>query len=368
MTQAAPKVAIICNTFSASFVFRKTLIQKLSQAGRLASVVSLIDDSTKLPNGVDHVPRIVTSARPSDLLRTAQKLRRADTQVCHGFTHAGNMVAFVLALMLHTPVVMNVTGMGRAFSSKGARNVLMRFFILGFYSLAQFRVRAVIVQNMDDHTLISRVFLPRTRSRILKTNGSGITLDFFAGVQPAQIGLSKTQLKVGFFSRALPEKGVLDYYALALAYQGRSEVEFFHIGHAGAGDFAPERIAMHAAASNVTYLSFQPDPRPYQLAMDVIVLPSSYREGFSRLCIEVMLAGKVVVAQDTTGVREHVVSGRNGFLYDRAEALPGAFAAALRSDLGAIGAAAQEHARRHFDVATVDQTYVNCYLNSQATE
>lgn len=363
MTQAAPKVAIICNTFSASFVFRETLINKLFQAGRLAGVVSLTDDSTKLPEGADQVPRIVVTARPSDLRLAAQELRKARTELCHGFTHAGNMLAFALALMLRRPVVMNVTGMGRAFSSKGARNVLMRCVILGFYTLAQFRVRAVIVQNLDDHALISRVFLPRTRFRILKTNGSGIALNFFAGVEPAQIGRSETRLKVGFFSRALPEKGVLDYYALALAYQGRPEAEFFHIGHAGAGDFAPERITEHAAASNVTYLSFQPDPRPYQLAMDVIVLPSNYREGFSRLCIEAMLAGKVVVAQDTTGVREHVVSGQNGFLYDRAEALPRAFAAALTSDLGAIGAAAQDHARTHFDVATVDQTYLNCYHN-----
>lgn len=363
MTESAPKVAIICNTFSASFVFRKTLIKKLSQAGRLASVVSLVDDSSKLPDGVDQVPRIVVSARLSDLRRTAQELRQAETEVCHGFTHAGNMVALALALMLRRPVVMNVTGMGRAFSSKGARNLLMRFVILGFYTLAQFRVRAVIVQNMDDHALISRVFLPWTRSRILKTNGSGIALNFFAGVEPAQIGRSETRLKVGFFSRALPEKGVLNYYALALAYQGLPEVEFFHIGHASTGDFAPERITEHAAASNVTYISFQPDPRPYQLAMDLIVLPSNYREGFSRLCIEAMLAGKVVVAQDTTGVREHVMSGQNGFLYDRPEALPGAFAAALTSNLGAIGAAAQDHALTHFDVATVDETYLNSYHN-----
>lgn len=356
-----PKVAIVCNTFSASFVFRQTLIQQLLAEDRLAAVASLSDDSAKIQDWASDAPHCVIAPGLGGLRRAAKTLRAAGTGLCHGFTHAGNMVALALGLMLWVPVVMNVTGMGRAFSSTGLRYRVLRVALLGFYFLAQFLVRYVIVQNKDDAALFARIFLPWMRRKILRTNGSGIAPDFFQGVTPAEIGGPETKIRVGFFSRALPEKGVLEFYALARSYQDRPDIGFFHIGHAGVGDFAPDAIQAHAAASNVSYLSFQPDPRQFQLAMDIVVLPSNYREGFSRLSIEAMLAGKVVVAQETTGVRDHLHTAQNGFLYRGAEALPAAFSQALSQDPASIGAAAKAYALAHFDVADVDRVYLKAY-------
>lgn len=364
MTNRSDKIAIICNSFSASLYFRQSLIEHLSQTGRMAAVASPLDDSKTLPPGTDHFPRVVIDGNLIGLWRAARALREAGTGLCHGFTHAGNVVAFVIALLLRVPVIMNITGMGRAFSSAGWRNLIMRAGLLCFYSLAQFRTKAVIVQNVDDQALISQLFLPSNRGRIHKTNGSGIANSFFDGVVRADLGQPQTKVRVGFFSRALPEKGVIEYYSLARSYRDNPDIEFFHIGHAGSGDFAPDRITKHAAGSNITYITFQPDPRPYELAMDIIVLPSIYREGLSRLCIEAMLAGKVVVAQDTTGVREHLVTGTNGFLYRTTDDLQSTFAAALASDLHAIGVTAKDYAYENFDVRDVDQVYLRCYAQS----
>ncbi|MBL4767938.1 MAG: hypothetical protein JKY94_09525, partial [Rhodobacteraceae bacterium] len=70
------------------------------------------------------------------------------------------------------------------------------------------------------------------------------------------------------------------------------------------------------------------------------------------------------VAQDTTGVRDHITSGKNGFLYTTADDLEQSFESALNADRTAIGDAAHCYALANFDVADVDKVYFSCYKNA----
>ncbi|MBL4768050.1 MAG: hypothetical protein JKY94_10100, partial [Rhodobacteraceae bacterium] len=277
MSTAAPKVAIFCNTFSASFIFRQTLIAALQKEDRLSAVVSLTDDKVNVAEAVKQVQTETIRLTLPGILKTARRLRASGTEICHGFTHAGNMAALLQGVVLGLPVIMNITGMGRAFSTTSLYNTLLRVGLLGFYTLSQGMVRNIIVQNQDDARLISRTFLPWMRHKILCTNGSGIAPAFFRRVRPEIIGTAQTPIRVGFFSRALPEKGVLDFYALADRHRANKEIAFHHIGHPGAEGFASDQIEEYAKRHNLTYLPFQVDPRPWLLAMDIVVLPSHYR-------------------------------------------------------------------------------------------
>lgn len=57
----------------------------------------------------------------------------------------------------------------------------------------------------------------------------------------------------------------------------------------------------------------QEDVRPYLGLMDIFVMPS-LGEAFTRVNLEAMAMGKVVIATDVGGTREGVVEGETGFL------------------------------------------------------
>jgi len=269
-------------------------------------------------------------------------------------------VAALLWLFNRGTLVLTITGMGRSFSSTGLKYRFFSILILGFYMLAQFAARRMIVQNEDDRKLLARIVLARNKDRIQKTNGSGIDLRHFDDLK-TEAGEEDAPLRVGFLSRALSEKGVESYYDLAARRGGDPHLVFLHFGHAGRGPFSEDQIRTTAKQSNVIYCGFAPDPRQPLLELDIVVIPSGYREGLSRLCVEAMLAGKLVVARQTAGVRDHLVSGVNAFIYDAPGDLFAAFDAALNSDRAAIRANAQSYAVENFDVEAVDRVYFEAY-------
>jgi len=64
---------------------------------------------------------------------------------------------------------------------------------------------------------------------------------------------------------------------------------------------------------HVEYLGDTDDIRPHIAASDVVVLPS-YREGLPRVLLEASSMMRPIVTTDTTGCREVVTDGVNGFL------------------------------------------------------
>lgn len=361
----AKRVAIISNSLSSTFVFRQSLVGKLAARDQLAFVVSTNDDRGYVAEAERHHPVLLLTgaglvARVRAFRNVLRKAREECVTVYHGFTHMGNVVAALLWLFNRGTLVLTITGMGRAFSSAGLEYRLFSVLILSFYTLAQFASCRMIVQNEDDRKLLGRILLARNKNLIQKTNGSGIDLRHFDGLN-TEARKKDAPLRVGFLSRALSEKGVESYYDLAARHGGDPNLVFLHFGHAGRGSFSEDQIRTTAKQSNVIYCGFVLDPRQPLLELDIVVIPSGYREGLSRLCVESMLAGKLVVARQTAGVRDHLVNGVNAFVYDAPGDLFAAFDAALKSDRAAICANARSYALENFDVEAVDRVYFEAY-------
>lgn len=357
------KIAIFSNSFSSTFVFRKSLVEKLSHSGSLSCIVSSGNDLQYAICPVNEhylVKMRLTALKffPS-VYNVARRIRRDDVTCIHGFTHLGNLLAFLVWLFSSCGLVLTVTGMGRAFSTDRWDNFLVRAPILLFYYVAQIGVDSVIVQNADDEELFRKIFIKKMHRKILRTNGSGIALDYFAGVLTDKGRGERTE--VGFFSRALPEKGVESFYRLAADFHGSRDVVFHHWGVAGSGKFSEGSIGEYAARHNVIYHGHTVDAKSSLAVMDIVVIPSFYREGMSRLCIEAMLAGKVVVARSTSGVRDHIINGANGFIYTGDENLGVAFRSVLQSDFLTVGCSAASYAKQAFSAEMVDAVYFQAY-------
>lgn len=359
------RVAIFSNSLSSTFVFRQSLVRKLADKDQLAFVVSTNDDRHNVAEAERHHPVLLLTetglvAWVRAFRNALRSAREKNVTVYHGFTHIGNVVAALFWLFNRGTLVLTVTGMGRSFSSAGLKYRVFSVLILGFYMFAQFAARRVIVQNDDDQRLLTKVFFSRNKARILRTNGSGINLRHFDDLN-IETETEDMPIQVGFFSRALSEKGVEFYYNLAARHSGDPSLVFRHFGHAGQGRFAENHIKTTACQSNIAYRGFALDPRRPLLEVDIVVIPSGYREGLSRLCIEAMLAGKLIVARRTAGVRDHLVSGVNAFVYDAPEDLFTAFDSALNSNRATICTNARSYAVANFDVEMVDDVYFEAY-------
>jgi glycosyltransferase involved in cell wall biosynthesis len=65
---------------------------------------------------------------------------------------------------------------------------------------------------------------------------------------------------------------------------------------------------------------------------DIIVVPSLVGEGFSRVALEAISAGKIVVASNIGGITD-VVNKKTGFLFDKFEELPRKIEEAMKSNI-----------------------------------
>lgn len=91
-----------------------------------------------------------------------------------------------------------------------------------------------------------------------------------------------------------------------------------HLAFAGEGPDRPELEALAARlglAQRVSFLGQRRDMPDLLASADAIVLPSLF-EGLPLAILEAMGLGKPVIASDIGGVREVIVSGRNGILVE----------------------------------------------------
>ena len=141
------------------------------------------------------------------------------------------------------------------------------------------------------------------------------------------IGASPTDVIVGSIANFKPQKAPLDFVEAARLAQARDSRLRFVV--AGDGEMRPEverAIAKAGLAPVVHLLGWRDDIPELLAAMDIFLLTSLF-EGLPRVVLQAMAASVPVVATDTGGVAEVVVSGVSGVLVPPAD--PAAAAGAI---------------------------------------
>jgi glycosyltransferase involved in cell wall biosynthesis len=73
--------------------------------------------------------------------------------------------------------------------------------------------------------------------------------------------------------------------------------------------------------SRIRWTGYQADPDPYYRAFDVLVMPSTVREGLGLVALEAMLWGVPVVGSRLGGILEIVKEGVNGLLFPEGDSI-----------------------------------------------
>lgn len=241
-----------------------------------------------------------------------------------------------------------ITGLGFAFQNRNGGLFTKAVSVL--YRMALARAEKVIFQNEDNlNEFMARGIVPS--EKCVRVFGSGVDLNHFR-----QHALPEGEPVFLGIGRLLGDKGIREFSEAA--QRVKSQYPKARFQWLGGIDASPDGISIEQIKNDaLEYLGEAKDVRPTLGACHVFVLPS-YHEGMPRSTLEAMATGRPVLTTDVSGCRDTVISGQNGFLVPKADAL----ALAERmvwfiehpEDWQRMGQASRELAEKYFDVRKVN--------------
>ena len=252
--------------------------------------------------------------------------------IVHANTPKGSLLAMMAGKLTCVPHrIYTVTGL----RYQGAQGML-RWILMTMERITCFCATKIIPEGNGVKMALEHDHITKKPLKVvLNGNINGIDTKYFSAesvarvneTQPTQtdvankraairesLGLSADDFAFVFVGRIVGDKGMNELAACMRQLQGshpkcklilvgRFETEFDPLDN-GIEDF-------FKSASNVVYVGYQKDVRPYFLAADALVFPS-YREGFPNV---VMQAGSIKlpsIVTDINGCNEIVTDGING--------------------------------------------------------
>jgi glycosyltransferase involved in cell wall biosynthesis len=296
-------------------------------------------------------------------------LREERPDLLHNFTVKCAVYGGIAARAAKVPATVNaVAGMGYVFSSDKIKarvlrpvvRTLMRGALGGGGS-------RLILQNPDDaQAFASHRLVPERHIRLIRSSGVD-TKRFSPGPSRPQ---SQRPLQVLLAARLLWEKGIGEFVEAAalLGGQGRN-LKFLLAGQpddGNPGSVRREQVEDWQRQGLITWLGHVEDMPTLLRSVDVMVLPSYYREGVPRSLIEGAASGLALITTDEPGCREvvsqHGIDGLHVKPRD-AESLAAAIAA-LDDDrelLDRLGRHARGKALQEFDEGMVIDRTIEVY-------
>ena len=295
-------------------------------------------------------------------------LRHERPDLLHNFTVKCAIYGALAARAARVPAVVNaVAGMGYVFASDAvlARTLrpMVKLLMRGTLGGKQSRL---ILQNPDDADAFVRARLvPQQHIRVIRS--SGVNLERFLPVEPAG---DPRPLRVLLAARLLWEKGVGELIDAArmLRAQGR-RIDFILAGapdHGNPRSVQRSEVEGWVAEGLVDWRGHVDDMPALMRSVDVIALPSYYREGVPKSLIEAAACGLAVITTNMPGCREVVSEhGVDGLHVEPRCARSLAEQIALLDDdrtlVRRLGDQARRKAMEHFDEQMVIRRTIEVY-------
>ena len=228
-----------------------------------------------------------------------------------GYTIKPNLYGSIAAKIFNTPVVNNINGLGKAFSTHG---LLFRFARYA-YKFALSKSKTIFFQNQEDKDFfISLGIAHHLNAGLLP--GSGVDLDAFNedlySKQPEQ------PFTFILIARLLKEKGIFEYiHAARLTLKDYPGTKFLLMGiidENNPSSLTINQIYDWQEEGVIKFLGVQDDVRPFLAQSDCVVLPSYYNEGTPKCLLEAASMSKPIITTDWKGCKDTVDHGINGLL------------------------------------------------------
>ena len=372
MFKLVRKIVMSANTAWYLYNFRQGTIREFIGAGHSVCAVCPSDEKY-----MDRLRELGCAVKPISISRSGKNplidlwtfmqyflcymLVRPDC--VFNFTPKVNIYSTFAGKLVGARVVNNIAGLGTLFVN---RSVASKFALV-LYRLSQPLADFIFFQNDDDIELFANSGIRLREGRYKRIPGSGVDLNRF----PYSSKRKQRTLRFLLVARMLKEKGIELYVQAAKILQERySCLEFNLLGPidvANPSAVSAAQIADWVGRGWVSYLGVTDDVSAVLEGVDVVVLPSYYREGVPKSLLEAAAMGKVVVTTDSVGCRETVVEGVTGFLCQPKdlESLVCVLESTIRldsSEFELMGVNARKYMEDNFDEACVLADYKKALL------
>ena len=248
------------------------------------------------------------------ILLLYQLYKKLQPDIVHHITVKPIIYGSFIARLLNLPMVVNaVTGLGYIFSKKTFSTVLFRRMIKYAYLQAiHYKYSHTIFQNPDDS---DELIGPHSNERTYLIRGAGVDPDYFTAVKEPDF----EPIVIALASRLLWSKGIDDFVKVSKALKEKGvDYRFVLIGAVDPGnpESVPEETLKEWDSENIIeWWGYQSDMRDVFSKVNIITLPTRYREGVPKVLIEAASAKKPIIATDMPGCREIVIHNKNGLLF-----------------------------------------------------
>lgn len=312
-------ISVVANTAYYIYNFRLNMIKELQSQGYTVVVITPYDEyvpSLKKYGVIHHsISMSQYGMNPlQDLSTTFQiynALKKYKPLISLHFIIKPNTFGNIAARFSNIPVINNIAGAGKAFSSP---NKVFTTLIKFLFRFGLSSSKKVFFQNLDDmQVFIENKLVKKDISE--RIPGSGVDLQRFTQFSKK----SSTNTTFLFVGRLLKQKGIGEFlYAADEIKEQFSNVKFVIVGvHEEDNNDYIEKKTLELLVDNkrIIYLgSVSPDTMPSVVNdADCVVLPSYYREGVPRSLLEAAAMSKPIITTENIGCKEVVDEGINGF-------------------------------------------------------
>ncbi|MCC6410166.1 MAG: glycosyltransferase family 4 protein [Saprospiraceae bacterium] len=308
------KILLVANTAWNFVNFRLPLIRALQGQGCEVVCAAPADGFETQLEGLRFVPLKHLSRKglsPWEHLLLYHELcgllRRENPDQAVFYTIKPNIFGNFAARRCGVPAVSVVEGLGYVASPP-----LLRKLAFLLYRPALKLAKHVVFLNQADRMIFEHAGAVR-RGHFTVIPGSGVDTKHFS-LQEKTADEGPVFLFVG---RLLTDKGIREFAEAAERVRKKHpNAEFRILGAPDPGNPAsilPSELRHWTEGGHVRWLGTATDVRPHLAQADAVVLPS-YREGMSRALLEGMAMGKPIITTFSSGCKELVEEGLNGFL------------------------------------------------------
>ncbi len=314
-----PRIAFVANTSWGIYKFRLYLIKNLIANGFTIYVLAPRDKYTPLFNTLPGLTYIELkkfrgkSLSPFHDIRLYRELlshyRQIQPALIFHYTIKANIFGSIAASRIKCPSVSVITGLGYTFST----NKLLRTIAKFLYRRALKRSREVWFLNSDDRSVFLNEGLINKENTFLLP-GEGVDTGAF---YPAPYETRDTPVTFLLVGRIIRHKGIYEFIQAAELLRSRGiDARFQLLGFFDEDNpvaISRQQVNEWAEQRSITYLGQTDHVAPFIEGADCVVLPS-YREGMPLSLLEGASMCKALIASDTSGCREVVNDGVNGYL------------------------------------------------------
>ena len=356
------KILILANHYLTLRVFRRELIQKLSESHEV--VISIPDDEQEYMDELRSFGarlvylknmdrRAINPVEDLKLIREYNQLLKSEKpDKVITYTIKCNIYGALACKLQKIPCYSNVTGLGTAFNNGG----MLKLITSKMYKFSMNKVEKVFFENVGNEKTVldMKIFRPE-QTYVL--NGAGVNLDRFCFTDyPEDNG----NISFLFFARIMKEKGVDElFYAIEKLSSEYDNLSFDFIGIYE--DEYESKVKELESKGLIKYHGFQKDVVPFIQKCNCVVLPS-YHEGMANTLLESASVGRPIITSDIHGCMESVVDGKSGLLAkvqnkDDLYLKIKEFIELPYEEKVCMGMAARKHMEENFDKnAVVDET------------